>query len=212
MSQMSASDMTGKTVVVTGGNSGIGLETAVVLARAGAKVVITARDQGRGEAAVADIERRGGAKDVDLVTFDLARLGSVRSGAAELMARCPRLDVLVNNAGIVLSDRRESPDGYEATFATNHLGPFLLTELLTDRLRESAPARVVTVASTAHNSARNGLDFDDLQSTGHYRGMQVYGASKLANILFTTELARRLKGCGVTANCLHPGTVATGFA
>ncbi|HVX22729.1 MAG TPA: SDR family oxidoreductase [Acidimicrobiales bacterium] len=208
---MDVADMTGKTVVVTGGSSGIGLETAVALATAGARVVVTARDQGRGEAAVADVRRRSGRDDVDLVVFDLGSLASVRQGAADVLARCPRLDVLVNNAGLVLSDRHQTVDGYEATFAINHLGPFLLTWLLLDRLRASAPARVVTVASAAHQSARKGLDFDDLQSTAHYSGMRAYGASKLANILFTTELARRLEGTGVTANCLHPGTVATGY-
>ncbi len=119
--------------------------------------------------------------------------------------------MLVNNAGLVQSVRRLSDDGLELTFAVNHLGPFLLTALLTERLVASAPARVVTVASTAHKSARSGLDFDDLQATRRYRMMKVYGASKLANILFTTELARRLEGTGVTANCLHPGTVGTGY-
>jgi NAD(P)-dependent dehydrogenase (short-subunit alcohol dehydrogenase family) len=121
------------------------------------------------------------------------------------------LDVLVNNAGLVLSARAETVDGFEATFATNHLGPFLLTNLLLDRLRASAPARVVTVASTAHNAARKGIPFDDLQSTKHYRGMRVYGQSKLANTLFTIELARRCEGSGVTANSLHPGTVRSGY-
>ena len=144
--------------------------------------------------------------------FDLADLASVRRGADQILDRCGRIDVLVNNAGLVLTDRTETVDGFEATFATNHLGPFLLTRLLTDRLVASAPARVVNVASTAHQGARRGLDFDDLQSTRHYRGMQAYSRSKLANILFTSELARRLEGTGVTANSLHPGTVATGFA
>ena len=204
-------DMTGKTVVVTGGNSGIGLETAVALTRAGARVVVTARDRARGEAAVAEIARRAGSDGVELVVFDLASLASVRAGAAEILERCERLDVLVNNAGIVLSERRLTPDGLEATFAVNHLGPFLLTGLLLDRLKASAPARIVNVASTAHKGAPRGLDFDDLQSERHYRAMPVYSKSKLANIYFTTELARRLEGTGVTANCLHPGTVATGY-
>jgi NAD(P)-dependent dehydrogenase (short-subunit alcohol dehydrogenase family) len=208
---MGAADMTGKTVVITGGNSGIGLETAVALAGAGARTLITARDATRGADAVTAIRSRSGSEDVELVVFDLASLASVRAGAAEILERCPRIDVLVNNAGLVLSERHETVDGYETTFAVNHLGPFLLTTLVLDRLRASAPARVVTVASTAHQSARRGLDFDDLQSTRGYRGMSVYGASKLANILFTAELARRLEGTGVTANCLHPGTVATGY-
>jgi len=204
-------DMTGKTVVITGATSGIGVETAVALAGAGARVVVTGRDRGRGQAAVEDIQRRSGSQMVELVVFDLGDLSSVRAGAGEILAGCQRIDVLVNNAGIVLSDRRVTPDGLEATFAVNHLGPFLLTELLLDRLKASAPARIVNVASTAHKGARRGLDFDDLQSERAYRALNVYSKSKLANIQFTTELARRLAGTGVTANSLHPGTVATGY-
>ena len=205
-------DMYGKTVVVTGGNSGIGLESAAALATMGARVLVAARNADKGRAAVADISRRNdGHAQVQLVVFDLADLASVRRGAAEILEQAPRLDVLVNNAGLVLSDRRETVDGYEATFAVNHLGPFLLTNLLLDRMRESAPARVVNVASMAHASARKGIPFDDLQSRQRYRGMRVYGQSKLANILFTLELARRLEGSAVTANSLHPGTVRTGY-
>jgi len=208
---MDVADMTGKTVVITGANSGIGLETAVALARAGAKTLITVRDRARGEAAVADVRARSGRDDVDVVVFDLGSIASTRQGAAEILARCDRIDVLVNNAGVVLSSRRETEDGLEATFAVNHLGHFVLTELLLDRLKQSAPARIVNVASTAHKGARKGLNFDDLQSSSAYSGMQVYSKSKLANIYFTTELARRLEGTGVTVNCLHPGTVATGY-
>jgi NAD(P)-dependent dehydrogenase (short-subunit alcohol dehydrogenase family) len=205
-------DMQGKTVVVTGGNSGIGLETAQALAGMGARVIVTARNADKGRAAVARIgERLDGQPQVQLVVFDLADLSSVRRGAAEILEQAPRLDVLVNNAGVVLSERRVTVDGYEATFATNHLGPFLLTNLLLPRLRESAPARIVNVASTAHNAARKGIPFDDLQSTGRYSGMRVYGESKLANVLFILELSRRLAGSGVTANSLHPGTVRTGY-
>lgn len=204
-------DMTGRTVVVTGGNSGIGQATAVGLARAGARVVITARDERRGAAAVDAIKDESGSQSVELAVFDLASLASVRAGAAELLERCPSLDVLVNNAGIVLTDRRLSEDGFEMTFAVNHLGPFLLTLLLLDRVTKSAPARIVNVASTAHKGARRGLDFDDIQSERRYGGMQAYSRSKLANILFTAELAKRLAGTGVTANSLHPGTVATGY-
>ena len=204
-------DMTGKTVVVTGANSGIGLETAVALARAGARVVMTARDPQKGAAALEDVKARAGSQSVELVVFDLGDLADVRKGAAKLLDLCPRLDVLVNNAGAVLSARRETVDGLEATFGVNHLGPFLLTELLLDRLRQSAPARIVNVASTAHKGAGRGLDFDDLQTTNRYTGMGAYSKSKLANIYFTTELARRLEGSGVTVNCLHPGTVVTGF-
>jgi NAD(P)-dependent dehydrogenase (short-subunit alcohol dehydrogenase family) len=203
--------MKAKTVVITGGNSGIGAETAVALAQMGARVVITARDPERGKAAVDDIKARSTSDDVELVLFDLGSLASVREGAAELLNRCPRIDVLVNNAGLVLTDRRESTDGYEMTFAVNHLGPFLLTALLLDRIKASAPSRIVNVSSTAHKAARRGVDFDDINATKRYRGMQVYGVSKLANILFTAELARRLEGTGVTANSLHPGTVRTGY-
>ena len=128
------------------------------------------------------------------MVFDLADLSSVRRGAAEILEQAPRLDVLVNNAGLVLTERAETVDGFEATFATNHLGPFLLTNLLLDRIVASAPSRIVNVASTAHTTARKGIPFDDLQSEQRYRGMRVYGQSKLANILFTLELARRLRG------------------
>ncbi len=205
-------DMKGKTVVVTGGNSGIGFETAAALASMGARVLVTARNADKGRVAVSAIAQRlGGEGQVQLVVFDLADLASVRQGAAEILEQAPRLDVLVNNAGLVLTERAETVDGYEATFATNHLGPFLLTNLLLDRITASAPARIVNVASTAHNAARRGMPFDDLQSKKRYRAMQVYGESKLANILFTLELARRLEGTGVTANSLHPGTVRTGY-
>jgi NAD(P)-dependent dehydrogenase (short-subunit alcohol dehydrogenase family) len=166
-----------KTAIVTGGNSGIGLETAIGLARAGNSVIITARDPERGTQAVGEIKRRSGADAVDLVVFDLGSLASTRAGAAELLDRCPRIDVLVNNAGVVLTERRETEDGFESTFAINHLGPFLLTNLLLDRIRASAPARIVNVASTAHRGARSGLDFDDLHATNGYRGMRVYGQS-----------------------------------
>ena len=205
-------DMQGKTVVITGGNSGIGLETAATLASMGARVLVTARNADKGRTAVETItQRSGGEGRVQLVVFDLAVLASVRRGAAEILEQAPRIDVLVNNAGLVLTERSETVDGYEATFAINHLGPFLLTNLLLERITASAPSRVVNVASTAHNTARKGMPFDDLQSTRHYRGMRVYGQSKLANILFTLELARRFEGKDVTANSLHPGSVRTGY-
>ncbi|HWF16681.1 MAG TPA: SDR family oxidoreductase [Acidimicrobiales bacterium] len=204
--------MQGRMIVVTGGNSGIGLETAQALAGMGARVIVTARNADKGRAAVARmVERLDGQPQVQLVVFDLSDLSSVRRGAEEILEQAPRLDVLINNAGVVLTERHVTVDGYEATFATNHLGPFLLTNLLLDRLRESAPSRIVNVASTAHNAARKGIPFDDLQSSRRYRGMRVYGESKLANILFTLELSRRLAGSGVTATALHPGTVRTGY-
>jgi NAD(P)-dependent dehydrogenase (short-subunit alcohol dehydrogenase family) len=204
--------MSGQTVIVTGGNSGIGFETAVALAGAGARVVITARDEAKGRDAIRSIEARGVSGSLDLSVFDLSSMSSVRAGAADLLGRFDRIDVLVNNAGLMLSSRRETGDGMEMTFQVNHLGPFLLTELLLDRLTASPPARIVNVASAAHQTARRGLDFDDLQSSQDYSGMSVYGRTKLANILFTRELARRLDGTGVTANSLHPGTVRSGFA
>jgi len=200
-----------KTVVITGGNSGIGKAAAVALARAGARVVITARSEQRGSAAVDDIARAAGSDRVECAVFDLADLSSVRAGAADLLERCERIDVLVNNAGLVLSERQVTVDGYEATFQINHLGPFLLTELLRDRLIASAPSRIINVASTAHNFARRGMVFEDLMAERSYSSMEVYGRSKLANILFTRSLARRLEGTGVTANSLHPGSVATGY-
>jgi NAD(P)-dependent dehydrogenase (short-subunit alcohol dehydrogenase family) len=204
--------MQGKTVVVTGGNSGMGFETAAALATMGARVLVTARNADKGRAAIAALaQRTGGEGRCQLVVFDLADLSSVRRGAAEILDVAPRLDVLVNNAGAVLSERAETVDGLEATFATNHLGPFLLTNLLLERIRASEPSRIVNVASTAHAVARQGIPFDDLQSEHRYAGMRVYGQSKLANILFTLELARRLEGSGVTANSLHPGTVRTGY-
>jgi NAD(P)-dependent dehydrogenase (short-subunit alcohol dehydrogenase family) len=203
--------MDGKQVVITGGNAGIGKETAVGLAELGARVLITSRDPQRGADAVAEIRARSTSDTVDVVALDLADLASVRRCAAELLERCDRLDVLVNNAGLVMGHRTETVDGFETTFGVNHLGPFLLTNLLLDRLRASAPSRIVVVASDAHKQARHGLDFDDLQSERKYR-MTVYSQTKLANIYFTRELARRLAGTGVTANSLHPGFVASRFA
>jgi NAD(P)-dependent dehydrogenase (short-subunit alcohol dehydrogenase family) len=204
-----------KTVVITGGNSGIGFETAAALAEMGARVVVTARNADKGRAAVGRITERAEAAGkggrAQLVVFDLADFASVRRGAEEIQGQAPQIDVLVNNAGVVLSERAYTADGLEATFATNHLGPFLLTNLLLEQIRETHSARIVNVSSAAHSAARKGIPFDDLQSERQYRAMRVYGQSKLANILFTLELARRLRGTGVTANSLHPGTVRTGY-
>lgn len=202
----------GKTVLITGANSGIGRETAVGLARMGANVTFTSRDRARGEEALADVRERSGRDDVGLMDLDLASFASIRRFASAFLGGHERLDVLVNNAGLILGDRRETEDGFEATFGTNHLGHFLLTDLLLERIKASAPARIVNLSSRAHRYARSGLDFDDLQSEHGYRGLRVYGRSKLANILFTRELARRLEGTNVTANAVHPGAVATGFA
>jgi NAD(P)-dependent dehydrogenase (short-subunit alcohol dehydrogenase family) len=203
--------MDGRVVVITGGNSGIGLEAAVALAAAGAEVVITSRNPSRGEAALARLRRRVPAARSSVLPLDLASFSSIRSFAAELLHRDGPLDVLINNAGGVLSDRRTTAEGFEMTFGVNHLGHFLLTELLLDRLKASAPSRVVNVASVAHRFA-GGLGFADLQFERRaYRGITAYNESKLANVLFTVELARRLDGTGVTANACHPGPVRSGF-
>ncbi len=200
--------MQGKICLITGGSRGIGRAAAIELAGMGATVVIVARDAARGEAVVAEIEAKTG-RPAGMLLADLSSLEEVRKLAGEFRARYDRLDVLVNNAGAVFSRRSITVDGFERTFALNHLAYFLLTNLLTDLLRSNAPARVVNVSSDAHQGAV--LDFDDLQIEHKYTGFRAYGRSKLANILFTYELARRLEGTGVTANCLHPGVVSTGF-
>jgi NAD(P)-dependent dehydrogenase (short-subunit alcohol dehydrogenase family) len=203
--------MDGRSVLITGGNTGLGLETAVALAAADADVVFTSRDLAKGANAADEIRDRSGSSSVDVMELDLARLASVREFAARFTDTHDQLDVLVNNAGLMLGSRRETVDGYEMTFQVNHLGPFLLTNLLRDPLVAADDARVVNVASAAHSSARRGLDFDDLQSTRRYRSFSVYARSKLANILFTRELARRWNDTGVTANAVHPGFVASRF-
>lgn len=204
--------MHGRVVVITGANSGIGLATAKALAAQGATVVMTARDAAKGNEAAREVAAFSASEEVYPVTFDLSNLTSVRKGAAQILQQFEKIHVLINNAGLVLSERRLSADGYEMTFAVNHLGHFLLTNLLLERLETSSPSRIINVASTAHKQARGGVPFADLQSAQHYRGMQVYAASKLENILFTTELARRLEKTTITANALHPGVVATGYA
>jgi NAD(P)-dependent dehydrogenase (short-subunit alcohol dehydrogenase family) len=170
---------------------------------------VTGRSKERGEAAVEEIRGTSGSKGVSLVLADLAVQAEVRELAEEFRERHDRLDVLVNNAGLIQSRRAETPDGLELTLAVNHLAPFLLTNLLLDLLKKSAPSRVITVSSEARRGAS--INFDDLQSERRYRPFQVYGMTKLANILFTYELAERLKGTGVVANCLHPGAVNTNF-
>jgi NAD(P)-dependent dehydrogenase (short-subunit alcohol dehydrogenase family) len=203
--------MTGKLVAITGANAGIGRETAVALARRGATVVMTSRDAGRGTEALEDVRSRSGSATVELMALDLADLTSVRSFATDLLERHDRLDVLIDNAGLVMAKRTETAEGFETTFGVNHLGHFYLTNLLVDRLKASAPARIVVVSSQAHKMARRGLDFDDLQSRRRYRGFDAYSKSKLANLYFTRELARRLAGTGVTVNAAHPGYVASRF-
>jgi NAD(P)-dependent dehydrogenase (short-subunit alcohol dehydrogenase family) len=200
----------GKQVLITGANSGIGLATAAELARRGANVAITARSDAKGLQAAEHIKRASGT-DVCVRHLDLSRLDSIRSFSAEFAGDHERLDVLINNAGVMTGKRRQTPDGYEWTFAVNHLGPFLLTQLLTPLLTASAPSRIINVSSATHRSVKRGLDFDDLQMQRNYSSSRAYAASKLANILFTVELDRRLGDAGVTARALHPGVVGTSF-
>ena len=200
--------MTHQTFLVTGANSGIGKETALGLARLGARVVLVCRNPQKGEAALADVQRKAPSTQVDLLLADLSSLASVRALAAQVQQRYPRLDVLINNAGTAVPSRTLSVDGIEMTLAANHLGPSLLTLLLLDRLKTSAPSRIVNVSSDAHRNAR--LDMNDLQfARRKYNALAAYAQSKLLMNAFTFELARRLEGTGVTANCLHPGVVAT---
>jgi retinol dehydrogenase 14 len=202
--------MTGKTVLITGGTGGIGKATAVGLARLGARVGVVGRERRRADAAVADIRRETDSALVDWFVADMSSQAQVRALAAEVLDRYRRLDVLVNNVGGFWANHHTTADGLEHTFAVNHLASFLLTNLLFERLQSSAPARIVTVSSGAQ--AMGSIDFDDLQGERGYRGQRAYSLSKLANVMFTYELARRLAGTGVTATVLHPGVVRTGFS
>jgi retinol dehydrogenase 12 len=201
--------LSGKVCLITGATSGIGLVTARELARQGAQVVIVGRNPARCESALAQIRTAGGNQEVEALRADLSSQQQIRILAQQFLDRYPRLDILVNNAGGLWLQRELTVDGLEMTFAVNHLGYFLLTQLLLDRLKASAPARIVNVSSEAHR--KTVLDFDDLMGERHYAGWRAYCQSKLANLLFTYELARRLRGTGVIANALHPGWVATGF-
>ena len=196
-----------KVCLITGATSGIGKATAMGLANMGASVVMVGRDRGRGVAAMAEIKERSGNASVDLILADVSSQKEVRRLADEFKEAHPRLDVLINNAGVFRSERITTADGIEETFAVNHLAYFLLTNLLLDTLEAGAPSRIVNVASADHGNAT--IDFDDLQGEKGYTGAKAYSRSKLANVLFTYELARRLRGTGVTVNCLHPGVVGT---
>ncbi len=202
--------MAGKSVLVTGGTGGIGKATASGLAALGARVGITGRDQARTEAAAAAIRAGLGSPAVEAFAADMSVQAGVRRLAAQVLDTYPRLDVLVNNVGGFWAHRHVTADGLEHTFALNHLAPFLLTSLLLDRLTASVPARIVTVSSGAH--ARGRIDCDDLQGARDYSGQRAYSQSKLANVMFTYELARRLEGTGVTATVCHPGVVRTASA
>jgi NAD(P)-dependent dehydrogenase (short-subunit alcohol dehydrogenase family) len=201
--------MAKKVVLITGGTGGIGKATAIGLATMGARVGITGRDLARTEQAAADIRAASGNPVVDAFAADMSSQAEVRRLAADVLGAYPRLDVLVNNVGGFWAHRHPTADGLERTFALNHLAPFLLTNLLLDRLKASAPARVVTVSSGAQAMGR--IQLDDLQGTRKYSGQSAYNQSKLANVMFTNELARRLEGTGVTATSLHPGVVRTNF-
>jgi NAD(P)-dependent dehydrogenase (short-subunit alcohol dehydrogenase family) len=203
--------MQGKVVVVTGSNIGIGKETAVGVAAEGATTVLACRNQEKADAAVQEITRRTGNDDVQVVALDLADLASVGAAAAEILSRWDRLDVLINNAGGIWTERHETAQGFEQTFGVNHLGHFYLTELLLHRITASAPSRIINLTSVGHHAAWRGMRFDDLQSEKRYATMDAYGRSKLANILFTRELAARVAGTGVTVNAVHPGPVRSGF-
>jgi NAD(P)-dependent dehydrogenase (short-subunit alcohol dehydrogenase family) len=208
MEQAGCGPMAGRTVLVTGGTGGIGRAAALGLAAMGAHLAITGRDRGRAEGAAREIRAAGGGQ-VDVFIADLSCQPEVRRLAEEVLQRLTRIDVLVNNVGGYWNTRHVTADGLERTFALNHLAPFLLTSLLLDRLKRSAPARVVTVSSNVQ--ARGRIDFDDLQGERSYSGARAYNQSKLGNVLFTYELARRLQATSVTANALHPGVVRTSF-
>jgi len=197
-------------IVITGATSGIGQVAAEALAAQGARIVLVARDRERAERTLARLRAVGPQMAHKAHIADLSRLGETRQVGERIAAEEPRIDVLINNAGNIFMQRGITADGLERTFALNHMAYFVLTHALRERLIASSPARIVNTASNAHRG--NALDFDDLQMQKDYRGLTAYGRSKLANILFTRELARRLAGTGVTANCLHPGFVATGLA
>ena len=201
--------MQGKTVVVTGGTSGIGEVAAVTLAGQGARIVLIARDRARADATLARLRTANSSALHTVHLADLSSLAEMKRVASEIAAAEARIDVLINNAGAVFTSRQESVDGLEMTFAVNHMAYFVVTNILLPNLKATQGARIVSTASGAHSSGK--IDFDDLQLRKSYSTFRAYGTSKLMNILFNRELARRLEGSGVTANCLHPGGVATRF-
>lgn len=204
-----SASMTGKTVLITGGTGGIGRAAAIGLASMGARVGITGRDRARAERAAAVIRQKSGNPAIDVFVADMSSQAEVRRMATDALDSYPRIDVLMNNVGGFWAHRHVTADGLEHTFALNHLAPFLLTSLLLDRLIASAPARIVTVSSGAQSLGS--IDFDDLMGERKYSGQRAYNQSKLANVMFTYELARRLAGTGVTATVLHPGMTSTSF-
>jgi len=204
--------MNGKTIVITGGNAGIGKATAMALAKKGAEIIITSRSEDKAKAAVEEIKTASGNENVSYVLVDLSSLRSVREATEKLKVKCPKIDVLINNAGCYLSDLQLSVDGFEMQFATNHLGHFLLTNLLMANIKAADKARVVNLSSIAHKYTRE-LDLDDINyEKAEYGGWNAYSRSKFCNILFTKELARRLDGTGITVNAVHPGGVRTTIA
>lgn len=201
--------MRGKTVVITGGTSGIGKVAAEMLAEMGARIILIARDRSRGESVLARLAKINPKDAHRAVYADLTRLSEMKRAAANIAEQERRIDVLINNAGAIFSERKLTEDGLERTFALNHMSYFVVTEGLLQKLAASAPSRIISTASGAHKSAE--LDFDDLQNAKAYSAIKAYGRSKLCNILHTRELAGRLEGTRVTANCMHPGFVATRF-
>ena len=204
----SKAKLDGKTVIITGANTGIGLETAVDLAKRNARVILACRSVERGETAAVEVRKRSGNDNVVFVQLDLASLDSVRKFAAKILEEEPRIDILINNAGVMaLPERKLTQDGFEMQFGTNHLGHFLLTYLLLNHIKEAPSARIVNVSSMGHSFGK--IDFNNLNSERSYSQWGAYGTSKLANILFTRSLAKCLQGTGITANVLHPGAIDT---
>ena len=201
--------MHGKIVMITGANSGIGKQTAKVLAEKGATIIMICRNKERGENALKDLKEKTNSDKIELILADLADPIAIQNAVTQFKEKYDKLDVLINNAGLVLSKKKITSLGYEKTFAVNHLGHFLLTNLLLDILIKSAPSRIINVSSGVHTTAN--LDFEDINLSSKYRGFRAYANSKLANLLFTYELARRLKGTGIIVNALHPGFVRSNF-